>query len=127
MSKDELCEDTIYKFKPIKLRLKIDLVSYPTRAERLVNTIKVVTFNFNNIWKLYRKSKTQPVYINIKSDHPPKITKHIYSSISHRLTMNSSNIEIFNKVKMEYEIDQRNNRIYTKLNYTLGNKSDNNT
>ena len=28
------------EFKPVKLRLKIDLVSYPTRAEGLVNSIK---------------------------------------------------------------------------------------
>ena len=28
------------EFKPVKLRLKIDLVSYPARAEGLVNRIK---------------------------------------------------------------------------------------
>ena len=27
------------EFKPVKLRLKIDLVSYPARAEGLVNSI----------------------------------------------------------------------------------------
>ena len=28
------------EFKPVKLRLKIDLVSYPARAEGLVNSMK---------------------------------------------------------------------------------------
>ena len=28
------------EFKPVKLRLEIDLVSYPTRTEGLVNMIK---------------------------------------------------------------------------------------
>ena len=35
------------EFKPVKLRLKIDLVSYPTRAEGLVNII--MTFNSPNL------------------------------------------------------------------------------
>ena len=29
-------------FKPVKLRLKIDLVSYPVRAEGLVNMIIII-------------------------------------------------------------------------------------
>ena len=34
----EICLDS--KFPPVKLRLKTDLVSYPARAEGLVNSIK---------------------------------------------------------------------------------------
>ena len=34
------------EFKPAKLRLKIDLVSYPARAEGLVNMCMSI-FNFN--------------------------------------------------------------------------------
>ena len=30
------------EFKPVKLRLKIDLVSYPARAEGLVNMIIII-------------------------------------------------------------------------------------
>ena len=34
----------MFKFKPVKLCLKIDLVSYPARAEGLVNMIKYASF-----------------------------------------------------------------------------------
>ena len=36
-------------FKPVKLRLKIDLVSYPAREEGLVNRIK------ESLWLAYGK------------------------------------------------------------------------
>ena len=42
-------------FKPVKLRLKIDLVSYPARAEGLVNMISTALENYmyhaKNGWK----------------------------------------------------------------------------
>ena len=43
----ELMEKENSEFKPVKLRLKIDLVSYPARAEGLVN------MNMIRLWKRY--------------------------------------------------------------------------
>ena len=44
------------EFRPVKLRLKIDLVSYPARAEGLVNmntfvkTFEIPLTFWNNLW-----------------------------------------------------------------------------
>ena len=35
--------------KPVKLRLKIDLVSYPARVERLVNMIMAKMLDYDNL------------------------------------------------------------------------------
>ena len=42
-------------------------------------------------------------YINTSSNHPRSIIKQIPTSVSHRLSDNSANEEIFNKAKTEYE------------------------
>ena len=41
------------EFKPVKLRLKTDFVSYPTRAEGLVN---MVLWHINHCWLFNAKS-----------------------------------------------------------------------
>ena len=40
------------EFKPVKLRLKIDLVSYPVRAEGLVNMDKNVDIHTNDMKRI---------------------------------------------------------------------------
>ena len=40
------------EFKPVKLRLKIDLVSYPARAEGLVNRIIIIIIIINRFFPL---------------------------------------------------------------------------
>ncbi len=55
-------EQKNFEFKPVKLRLKIDLVSYPSRVEGLVNMIifayfksKLVTFYSEMLLELLRE------------------------------------------------------------------------
>ena len=72
----------------------------------------------------YRKQNNQPLYINIKSDHPPTFTEHIYNSTAYRVATNSSTINIFNKAKMDYdETALKINWLYTKLNLTQNNSN----
>ena len=52
----------LYEFKPVKLRLKIDLVSYPTRAVGLVNMDKGVIILF---WLVKNRKKSQNFFENI--------------------------------------------------------------
>ena len=43
------------------------------------------------------------MYSNTESNQPPEVMKHIAISISKKLNQNSSNEEIFNSSKKEYE------------------------
>ena len=48
------------EFKPVKLRLKIDLVSYPVRAEGLVNMVRYILKGYPKYdTKLYLLGKLQ--------------------------------------------------------------------
>ena len=50
------------EFKPVKLRLKIDLVSYPARAEGLVNsTYNDVIFGVDNLFDQWDPNTATPM------------------------------------------------------------------
>ena len=68
-----------------------------------VNFLDVVLSLNNGAYTTISKSKKTLVYINIKSDHLPPITKHIYKSTAHKSTDNFSYANIFNKIKMDYK------------------------
>ena len=79
-----------------------------------------ITFNLSNgIYKPYRKPNDNLLYVNISSNHPPQIIKHLPTSTTKRLSKNSSSIEIFNTAKVEYENALENSGYHSlKLNYT---------
>ena len=54
-------------------------------------------------YRPYKKENDKLFYINTSSNHPRSIIKQIPTSISHRLSDNSANEEIFNNAKTEYE------------------------
>ena len=63
-----------------------------------------ITFNLNNgIYKPYKKPNGRLLYINKSSSHPPQIINQLLKIISDRLSRNSSNKEVFNTAKGEYE------------------------
>ena len=63
-----------------------------------------ITFNLNNgICKPYKKPNNRLLYINKSSNHPPQIINQLPKIISDRLSRNSSNKEVFNTAKGEYE------------------------
>ena len=51
----------------------------------------------------YRKPNDNLLYIHTSSNHPPQIIKHLPGSIEERLSNNSSNKQVFNSAKPEYE------------------------
>ena len=58
-----------------------------------------ITFNPNNgIYKPYKKRNDRLLYINKSSNYPPQIINQLPKTIS-----DSSNKEVFNKAKGEYE------------------------
>ena len=63
-----------------------------------------ITFNLNNgIYKPYEKPNNRLLYINKSSNHPPQIINQLPKIISDRLSRSSSNNEVFNTAKGEYE------------------------
>ena len=59
-----------------------------------------VTFNLNNgMHYPYRKPNNQPLYINVKSNHPPNIIKQLPDSINRRILDISCKEDEFNKAK----------------------------
>ena len=63
-----------------------------------------VTFSLSDgTYKPYQKPNDQPLYVNISSNLPPQIIKQLPTSISNRLSNNSSNKQVFDMSKGEYE------------------------
>ena len=63
-----------------------------------------VTFNLlDGTYKPYKKPNDQLLYVNTSSNHPPQIIKQLPISISNRLSNNSSNKQVFDMSKGEYE------------------------
>ena len=52
---------------------------------------------------LYKKPNEKLLYTNKSSNHPPQIIMQLPKIISDRLSRNSSNKEVFNTAKGEYE------------------------
>eukprot|EP00794_Sanderia_malayensis_P002046 gene2046-biopygen1849 len=63
-----------------------------------------VTFNLNNeTYYPYRKPNNQPLYINVKSNHPANIIKKLLDSINRRISDISCIKDEFNKAKATYD------------------------
>ena len=93
------------------------------KTETVTNLTEVdfldVTFNLeNNTYRPYRKPNDKVIYIDVLSSHPPQIKKQLTKIISDRLSRNSSNADIFNNIKLEYEEALKKCGHTTKLTYT---------
>ena len=63
-----------------------------------------ITFNLSNdIYNPYKKPNDTLLYINKSSNHPPQIINQLPRIISDRLSRNTSNKEVFNTSKEQYE------------------------
>ena len=63
-----------------------------------------VTFNLRNrSYRPYKKPNDELNYINVFSNYPPQILKQLTTTISDRLSRNSSSELIFNESKHQYE------------------------
>ena len=94
---DRIRKEITRKFK--KIGFKIDVKS----NIKIVDFLDV-TFNIsNNTIQNYMKPNNSLIYVNTKSNHPPKVIAQIPKSVNFRLARNSSNLELFNKYKEEYQ------------------------
>ena len=66
---------------------------------KIVNFLDVTLYLKKVTFEPYKKENNIPLYIHTSANYPPSIIKQITESISHRLSNNSSNIDIFYKNK----------------------------
>ena len=65
----------------------------------------------------FRKAGDTPLYINVDSDHPQHIINHIPIMIASRLSTLSSNEEIFERHKPQYQEALKNSGYKCELKY----------
>ena len=85
------------KFKQLGLQIT-------ATANSTVTDFLDVTFDLpKKEYRPYSKPGNTHLYVHVESNHPPIITKRIPQSIETRLSNISSNEEVFNNAKPEYE------------------------
>ena len=65
----------------------------------------------------YRKPNDRPLYINVKSNHPPNIINDLPKMINNRLSDLSCNVHEFTKAKSIYETALKESGYETALSY----------
>ena len=76
------------------------------------------TFNLlNGKYRPCKKPNDNLIYVHTSSNHPPQVLKQLTDSICDILSRNSTNEEIFNSVKNEYEEALNKCGYDTKLKY----------
>ena len=85
----------IFKNAGFKIKRKINL--------HIVDFLDVTFDLLDGTYKSYKKLNDQLLYVNTSSNHPPQIIKQLPISISNRLSNNSSNKQVFDMSKGEYE------------------------
>ena len=82
-----------------------------------VNFLDVTLNLINGTYRPYKKPNDKLQYIHKLSNHPPQVLKQLPESINDRLSNNSSNEEVFNRVKQEYESALRESGYKTDLKF----------
>ena len=71
---------------------------------RQIKPTYLPTFSLANCtYSFYRKPNDDLLYIHNSLNHPRQIIKHLLDSIKERLSNNSSNEQVLNSTKPEYE------------------------
>ena len=93
-------EYTIFKEIGFKIDIETNL--------RIVNFLDMTCNLINGSYKPYKKPNGLLLYINKILNHLPQIIKKLSKTINDKLWRNSSNAEIFQASKTEYESALRN-------------------
>ena len=107
-------------------RIRKDLISL-FKAHSLKITVEInlkctdfldVTFDLRkNIFYPFRKPNDEPLFINVKSNHPPTIIKQLPKMISERVSRNSSSMDMFHKAKPLYDKALRKSGFNDEIHY----------
>ena len=94
---DRARKDIVLIFKTCGLRVTVDILL--TQTDFLDVAFNLASGKF---WP-YRKPNSDPLYINVKSNHPPTIIKHLPAAITSRIASLSCNEEEFSKATPPYK------------------------
>ena len=112
---DRIRKDFIKRFKTYGLSITIEA------NLKVVNYLDV-TFNLTNeSYCPYRKPNDLPLYIDIKSNHPPSIIKHPPEAVNRQISSISCNETEFNKAKPIYEYALKSSGFTYNLSYNNEN------
>ena len=84
---------------------------------REVNFLDVTLNLVNGTYRPYKKPSDKLQYIHKLSNHPPQVLKQLPLSVNDRLSSNSSNEEVFNEAKQEYESTLKESGYNTTLKF----------
>lgn len=79
------------------------------------------------IYQPYRKPNNDPLYINAQSNHPPSIIKHITSAVEKRISLLSTNKDVFEKAAPAYNKALHNSGFLQNITYNVQNRNSNST
>ena len=109
---DKVRKNIIRVFKDIGFSLEIE-----TNLKE-VDFLDVSLNLRNGTYRPYKKPNDRLLYIHSLSNHPPNVIKQIPNSIQEKLSKNSSNGEIFNTAKCEYEDALKKSGFKVDFKYT---------
>ena len=96
---------------------------------KIVNFLDITLDLSSGVYKPYMKENDHPVYVNMKSNHPPLVLKNIPMGVNNRLNRISSSKEVFDTAKTPYQEALQKSGYNHKLEYTppqdLGTKKKN--
>ena len=82
-----------------------------------------ITLNLNNgTYQPYKKPNDKLLYINTLSNHPQQVIKQLPQAINDRLSNNSTNKQIFDNAKPEYQEALEHSGFSEKLNFSKRKK-----
>lgn len=105
--KKELCNI----FKQYELQITIDA------NKKIIDYLDVTLNLHTGTYAPYNKPNNCPLYVNVKSNHPPQITRNIPHSINQRLSTISSNESTFNLATPIYQKALQESGYKHKLHY----------
>ena len=94
---DSIKKEITRKFK--LMGFKIDIKS----NIKIANFLDVTLNLKEDTYEIYSKPNNTPLYVNIKSNHPPAVLKQIPKSVNRRLVQNSSNEGVFHKNTLAFQ------------------------
>ena len=102
-----------------KFGFKLDIQTH----SKLIDYLDITLNLYNGTLSPFRKNNEYPWHINVRSNNPRQIFKHIPNGIMFRLSTNSSDTNI-TQSNQDYELTLNNNGYKTKLVYkTTGETS----
>ena len=80
----------------------LNRVFLKTEPKQVVDYLDV-KFNLSkHTYEQYRKPNDRPLYINVDSNDPPHVQKHVPKNLNQRLSNLSATEETFNRIKPPY-------------------------